>query len=91
LSKIMFFQSEVHLLSFEQSTGSHWARENALNRCFHRCIKWTSAMIFCCLLDLFDLLNNSAPTWKEGSFLRHLPHKSAATSDKFRDHSCRAS
>jgi hypothetical protein len=56
LSKRMFFQSEVHLLSFEQSSGGHRARENALNRCFHRCAKWKGALTFCCPWDLFGLL-----------------------------------
>jgi hypothetical protein len=44
----MFFLSEVHLLSFEQSFGGHWTWENALNRCFHRCAKWKSTLTFCC-------------------------------------------
>jgi hypothetical protein len=65
----MFFQSEVHLLSFEQSSGGHWA----LDRCFYRYTKWKGTLTFCCPWDIFDLLDNAAPTWKQCSFLGIAP------------------
>jgi hypothetical protein len=63
----MFFQSEVHLLSFEESSSGHWAQENALNLCFHHCAKWKGAMTFCCPWDFLAFsiilhpLENSVP------------------------------
>jgi hypothetical protein len=36
-------------------------------------VKWKGTLPFCCLWDLFGLLDNAAPTSKQCSFLSNFP------------------